>query len=103
VLGETGHLLPRRHRRLAAAEPGQDDRLRHLRDGQLPADGGGDRGEAGHAGDDLGGQAELGAAVELLLDRAPQRWVAGVHPGHGQALRRRALVIREDALHGQLG
>ena len=102
VPGELSDLLPRRHRRLAAAEPGQDHRLGNLRDGQLTLDGGGYRGEAGHAGDDLGVQAEFGTPLELLLDGAPERGVAGVHPGDGQLVPGRALVVGQHAFHGKL-
>ena len=102
VPGELPDLLPRRHRRLAAAQPGQDHRLGDLRDGQLTLDGGGYRGEAGHAGDDLGVQAEFGTPLELLLDGAPERGVAGVHPGDGQLVPRRALVVGQHAFHGKL-
>ena len=103
VPGELSHVLPRRHRRLAAAQPGQDHRLGDLRDGQLALNGGGHRGEAGHPGHDLGVQAELAAPVKLLLDGTPERGVTGVDAGDAQLLLCRALVVRQHALHGQLG
>ena len=102
VPGEAGDLLPGRHRGLAAAEPGEDHRLGHLGNGQFPADRGGGRGEAGHARHDLGGQPQRGALVQLLLDRAPQGRVAGVHPRHLQAVAGGTFVVRQHALHRQL-
>ena len=81
VARELGHLLARRHRGLAAAEPGQDHRLGDLRDGQLAPDPRRHRGEAGHPGHDLGVQAEGLTLLELLLDGAPQRGVTGVDAG----------------------
>jgi len=95
--------LPRRHRRLAAAEPGQDHRLGDLGDGQLASYGGGHRGEAGYPGHDLGVQAEFGALLELLLDGAPERGIAGVDAGDREVLVGRALIEGQHALHRQLG
>ena len=71
VPGELGDPLPRRHRRLAAAEPGQDHRLGHLRDGQLAADPRGHRGEAGHPGHDLGVQARARRTARAAPGSAP--------------------------------
>ena len=53
-------------------------------------------------GHDLGVQAEFGALLELLLDGAPERGVAGVDPGDGEFLSRRALVVGQHALHRKL-
>ncbi len=80
--GEPGHLLPGRHRGLPAGKPGQDHRLGHLRDGQLAPDGRGGRGETADPGDDVGGQPQFGADLQLFLQRPPQRRVTGVDAGH---------------------
>ena len=85
---------PARHRGLAAAEPGEDHRLGDLGDGQLPAGDRGDRGVGADPGDGLVRQAKLVAQFPLLLHRAPQRRVAGVDPGHHEALGQRPLVQR---------
>src|SRR6266536_19373 len=103
VPGEPHHTLPRRHRGLPTAEPGQHDRLGHLRYGQL-APGhrrrGGERGNSRHH---LGFQAQSGAGVQLLLQRPPQRGVAGVQPHHVQPLGGGAPVDVHGGLQGQLG
>jgi hypothetical protein len=86
VLGEAADRLAGRHRRLAALEPGEHDRLRDLGDRQLALHDRRDGAEAAHARDDLGLEAERGAQLVLLLGAAPQRRVAGVDAGDQQAL-----------------
>ena len=103
VTGEFGDLLARRHRGLAAAEPGQDHGLGDFRDRQLAPDPRGHGGEAGHPGDDLGVQVQRRALVELLLDGAPQRGITGVDAGHAELFPGGPLVVGQDALHRQPG
>ncbi len=100
---EVGDLLAGERRGLAAAEPGEDHRLGHLGDGELPARDGGGRGVGADARDGLVRQTELVAEFPLFLHRSPQRRVAGVYAGHDQLLSQRALVQPAHALQRQPG
>src|SRR6185437_6865574 len=103
VGGERADRLARRHRGLAAFEPGQDDRLRHLWDRQLALGEGGDGGEGRDAGHDLHLEAKLARAVKLFLDGSPQRGIAGVHPRDAQPFGGGLLVVRQHAFDRQRG
>jgi hypothetical protein len=103
VLGEAADRLAGRHRRLAALEPGEHDRLGDLGDRQLALHDRRDGAEAADARDDLGLEAEGGAQLVLLLGAAPQRRVAGVDAGDEQALAGGPLVVLADPLERVLG
>ena len=98
---ELDHLLARRHRGLAAAEPGEDDRLRDLGNRQLPPDQRRDGGEGADPGDGFVRQPDFVAQLPLLLHRAPQRRVPGMDARHAQPVAGRALVERPDAFQRQ--
>ncbi len=104
VAGQLPDALPLPDRARPAGEPGENNRLRDLRKGQFPADRGRRGGETGHPGHDLGGQAQLGARVELLPHPAPQGWITGQQPDHVEAAHGRAAVDLDHLrLAGQRG
>ena len=73
---------------------------RDVGDRQLLAERGRRGAERGDAGDDLALEAELAARAELLVERAVERRVAGVHARDAEALGGRAAVDREHVVEG---
>ncbi|MNN56511.1 hypothetical protein D3C81_1714480 [compost metagenome] len=81
VPGQVAQGLALGHPRLARVA-GEDQRLRHLRQGQLAAQQRGAGSGGGYAGHHFIGDAQFAQVADLLANGAVERRVAGMHPRH---------------------
>ena len=98
--GEGGEALALGHGGGAHGGAGHDDRLGDVGQGQLAAEGRGRGGEGRHAGRDRPADAERVEPADLLGDRAVERGVAGMDPGHVLSGRMRGLDLGDDLRRG---